>query len=320
MAKKLSQELLAKLRPLEEKLKRATRAGEPEIAIELAGQIQSLFENNRRHFRLLRAKLWAFEAALEANRLTYAESGFQGIRKLAGKQTKLYLEASALLSICLLRQNKPKESKTIIRDVVKKVNNISSDRTRRKFQKRFVARIEEECILVSLFNTADTDMDPSKIHEKAVLLIQKNSEAEILKLIGNSVPTSGILLLRDVRNYSIKQLPAPDQKLLPAPENAEKPLNIGKRTLALLRRIAWKTFCQPDSEIYKVWSQRMPKMFGEGYFAAAIVATLKSWTIGAPMIASGIVAIALQYSAEEFCELAKPKGIMMDHTDSENEG
>ena len=186
MPSKLPEELLAKLRPLEAQLKTATRTGETETAIEIAGRIQSLFDHDRRHFRLLRAKLWAFESALDTNRLTYAESGFEGIRKLAGKQTKLYLEASALLSICLLRQNKPSDAKKIIRDVVKKVNNISSDRTRRRFQKRFVNRIEEECILVAMFNTSDGDMDMGEIHEKAVLLIQQNSDAEIFKLIGNS--------------------------------------------------------------------------------------------------------------------------------------
>jgi len=53
------------------------------------------------------------------------------------------------------------------------------------------------------------------------------------------------------------------------------------------------------------------------YFAAAIVGTLNQWRIGLPLLASGIVATLMKYSAEEFCQKAKPKGIMIDRKDSD---
>lgn len=63
---KLTPEQLSALRPLEAELRTVVRSGLPERAIEIATQIQALFPNDRQHHRLLRAKLWAFEACLGA--------------------------------------------------------------------------------------------------------------------------------------------------------------------------------------------------------------------------------------------------------------
>jgi len=310
---KLTEYQLKKLKPLEAKLKVAVRSGNPDKAIEIATKIQSLFPDEwRRHHRLLRAKLWAFEACLDANRISYAQNGFIGIRKLSAENTRLYLEASSLLAVCSLRNKKTAEAKKLIKEVIEKINNISSDRTRHQFQKRLIERIEEECILTELIGIDGAPMDVKEIQEKAVLLIQRNSDAEIFKLIGNTVPTAGINLLHDVRAYSVKQLPGPDRKMLPPPEKAEKPQKIGKLTFSVIKRIVWKTFCNPDSTIYKLWKERVPKVFDQGYFSAAVVATLSDFRIGMPLIASGISALIMKCTAEEFCDLSKPKGLMID--------
>jgi hypothetical protein len=315
--KRLSEAQLAELRPLEQDLRAAVANAEPEAAIELAAKIQGLFASDRSHHRLLRAKLWAFEACIDANRLTYAERGLVGVRQLAGESTRLHLEASGLLAVSLLRQKKVTESKKLIREVIANINNIASDRTRHQFQRRFIERIEEECILAELIGTGDAAFDQAEIEAKAILLLQRNSDDEILKLIGNSVPTAGLLLLTDVRTYSLQQLPQPDRLLLPSQEKAEEPKNIGRTTFALLRRIAWKTFCKPSSPIYKLWSKRIPKVFNDGYFSAAVIAALGDFRIGIPLIASGLAALAMKYSAEEFCEIAKPKGLMISRDEKE---
>lgn len=310
---KLTDYQLKKLKPLELELKHAVRSGDTDKAIELATQIQELFPNEwRKHHRLLRAKLWAFESCLDANRISYAQRGFIGIRKLSASNTRLYLEASSLLAVCHLRAKDTSSAKKLIKEVIEKINNISSERTRHQFQKRLIERIEEECILTELIGTNDLNMNVEEIQAKAVLLIQRNSDAEIFKLIGNSVPTASIDLLRDVRTYSLNQLPAPDRKLLPSPEKAEEPKKIGKATFAIIKRIAWKTFCNPDSTIYKLWKKRVPKVFNEGYFSAAIVTTMGDFKIGIPLLASGISALIMKYTAEEFCDLSKPKGLMID--------
>lgn len=314
-ATKLTDKQLEQLRPLEAKLKAAVHSASPEKAVEIAGQIQSLFSNDRSHHRLLRAKLWTFEACLDANRITYAQNGFIGVRKLSGKTTRLYLEASSLLAVCHLRNKKTTEAKKLVKEVIEKVNNISSDRTRHQFQKRFIERIEEECILTELIGVGETKLNVNEIEAKAILLVQRSSDSEIFKLIGNSIPTASINLLSDMRAYSIKQLPPPDRIRLPPPEKAEQPQKIGKTTFALLKRIAWKTFCDSESTIYKLWSKRVPKVFNEGYFSAAILTSLGDFKIGIPLLASGVTALVMKYSAEEFCELSKPKGLMIDRNE-----
>lgn len=314
---KLSPEFLEALRPLEDELRKAVALAESEAAVEIATKIQALFGNDRTHHRLLRAKLWAYEACVDANRFAYAEAGLIGVRRLAGPTTRLQLEASALLAVTLLRQKKLSEAKKIIRNVIENINNIASDRTRHQFQRRFIQRVEEECILAELIGVEEGALDQAEIESKAILLIQRSSDDEILKLIGNSVPTASIRLLTDVRTYSLNLLPPPDRKLLPSPEKAEEPKSIGRTTFALLRRIAWKTFCKPSSPIYKLWSNRIPKVFNDGYFSAAVVATLGEFRIGIPLIASGLAALAMKYTAEEFCELSKPKGLMISRDDKE---
>jgi hypothetical protein len=317
MAIKLSDAHLSMLRPLENELRRAVAAADPDAAIEVTARIQALFDFDRTHHRLLRAKLLAFEACVDANRLTYAERGLIGVRTLAGKTTRLSLEAGALLAVVFLRQKKTSEAKKLIRDVILNINNIASDRTRHQFQKRLIARVEEECILAELIGTEEGPMDAEDVQAKAVLLLQRNSDDEIFKLIGNTVPVAALNLLTDVRSYSILQLPAPDRKLLPPPEKAQEPKNVGKATFAVLRRIAWKTFCKSDSPIFKMWSKKIPEVFNQGYFSAAVLSTFGDFRIGLPVLASGVVALVMKYSAEEFCEIAKPKGLMISGDDKE---
>ncbi|MCI5164419.1 MAG: hypothetical protein D3917_20890, partial [Candidatus Electrothrix sp. AX5] len=233
---KLHEYQLTALRPLEAQLRKAVAQAEPESAIEIAKKIQALFPDNRdrSHHRLLRAKLWAFEACLDANRPYYAETGLIGVRKLAAPSTRLYLEASALLAVALLRQKKVADSKKIICEVIANINNIVSNRTRHQFQKRFIARIEEECILAELIDTGEETLDAAEIEAKAILLVQHNSDDEILRFIGNSVPSAAKHLLLDVRTYSIQQLPPPDKKMLPPPEKVHNSVNAEYRAAALL--------------------------------------------------------------------------------------
>lgn len=312
---RLSENMLSQLRPLESDLKRALLVQDSDLALESAKRIQALFHPNRSHHRLLRSKLWAYEACVEANRLALAEPGLVGVRQLSDGGTRLYLEASALLAVVYLRQKKVGSAKDLIREVILKINNIESPRTRHAFQKRFVERIEEECIFAELVGSGGPLLDPAAVEEKAIFLIQRNSDEEIFKLIGESVPEAGLALLESVRSYSLQQLPPPDRKLLTGPDEVKKPSSIGRTAFAVLRRVAWKTLCNPDSQIFKLWSKKAPSFFNQGYFTAAIVTAMNDLRIGLPLVASGIAAIAMKYTAEEFCELSKPKGIMSSRDD-----
>ena len=108
---KLHEYQLEMLRPLEMELRKAVAQGEPDTAIEIFAKIKALFPSDLSHHRLLRAKLWVFEVHVDANRLAYAETGLAGVRKRAAPSTRLYLEASALLAVTLLRKKKTVEAK-----------------------------------------------------------------------------------------------------------------------------------------------------------------------------------------------------------------
>jgi len=311
MSRSIPKEIISQLRELEVRLRGAVRRGQPSEARQIASKIQNLFQNDRGHHRLLRAKLWAFEACLDANELSYAEPGFIGIRALANDKTRLYLEATAFLGICYLRQKKIEKAKPLVRETIRKARNIKSESKRQQFHKRFVERLEEECILAELIGDSQVQFNPKQIHENAVKLLREKSHDEIIELIGQLVPEKGVRLLRDVREYSVGLLPPASKKLLPAPSKAERPINLGRRALAVLRRIGWRALCDPDSTVYKAWAKRLPKVYNEAYFASAIAASFANWKIGLPMLVSGVVAIVMKYSAHEFCEWAKPDGLMI---------
>ena len=239
-ARKLTQVTLEDLRVLEKQLSDAADSGEADRALGLVARIQELFCGDRRHHRLLRAKLRAFEACLDTNRLQYAQSGFLGIRRSArrssGRLVYIWRHPScSLYAICVRRKHR--KPNKVIREVFNRINNITSSRTRREFQKRIVNRIEEESILANLIGTQNGPLDAKAIEKEAEQLAKETSDDEIYSLIGNNVPGGGVYLLREVREYSLKQLAQPDRKLLPPPRVVEEPQTIGRTAFAALKRV-----------------------------------------------------------------------------------
>jgi hypothetical protein len=66
-----------------------------------------------------------------------------------------------------------------------------------------------------------------------------------------------------------------------------------------------------------MWSKKIPEVFNQGYFSAAVLSTFADFRIGLPLLASGVTALVMKYSAEEFCAFAKPKGLMISGDDKE---
>src|SRR5206468_1218757 len=97
------------------------------------------------------------------------------------KNTRLYVEASFFLGVCLLRRKKVKDAKALFRGVLGELNKVKSDRTRRVLQKRIVERVEEEAVLAGLTGVEEGILNPAKIHEEAIRLIQK-PEDEVFEI------------------------------------------------------------------------------------------------------------------------------------------
>ena len=261
------------------------------------------------HPRLLESRLRYFECLLDTNDCYVAESGFVGIRGKAKQNTRLYLEATFLLALSLLRQNKLEKAKDHLQEVVKGFNKIKSLGTRRAMQERVVERIEEETLLASLAGKDESRLDPHKVNDQAIALAEK-SEDEILKQMGRALPASCLQLLLRVRGEVVLMLPPADRLALPAPDRASSELNLGRRIGGFMKRVVWRTVCAPDSPIYKAWSAKLPEVYSAGYFATGVVKAFENFRIGGPMLAVGVTAILMKSAAVEFCKATCPTPVM----------
>lgn len=310
MPKALTENQKATLKIEEPKLRSACRAGDLKAAEDIIKRIQTAFLEDRSHFRILRAKNWYYESMLDSGLNEDAEIGFKTIRKRANEGTRTYLEATSFYGICLLRNGRLDEAKKIIRYVVSNISDVRSDERRRQYQRRLIRRIEDECILSQLIGVQQGEMVISEIHLKSIEAV-KRSDDEIFEMIGAALPVHTQKILKGVTDYSIKLLPQQDQKFLKGPTEEQPNRELGKRALVALKRIGWKTFCDEHSEVYKLWSRRIPKVFNQGYFASSAVTSLANWKIGIPQLAVGIAATAMKYSCQEFCKNFKPEGLMI---------
>ena len=254
-------------------------------------------------------------AALEANQIDDAISGFKSIRIRAKENTRIYLEATVLLGVCYLRKKDIETAKKYIKEAIASINNIRSDSRRNQFQKRIVDRIESESILGFLSSKNALKIEPDKLHIEAVKLLQTKSDNEIFGDIGSRVSKDVLHQIEGIKDYSIKLLPPRDQKLLQPAKALENDVTFGKRIVETIKRISWRTICEPKSQIYNLWNKQIPEVFNKGYFASAVAVTLAQYSIGLPLIAAGVVAIIMKYSAMDFCERFKPKDIMISRSD-----
>jgi hypothetical protein len=81
----LTQDQTKKLAVLEPRLKLCVRSANLYLAKQLTAEIQLLLKPTGHETRLLQAKNWLYETAMEANSITFAKLGFEGSIKKALK-------------------------------------------------------------------------------------------------------------------------------------------------------------------------------------------------------------------------------------------
>jgi hypothetical protein len=301
---------LSDLRPLEQELRLACKHGADDSAATALKKIQSLLkEYGPAHPRLLEARLWYFECLLNRDHVAVAESGFTGIRAKANRDTRLHLEATFLLGVCLLRQRHKDKAKEHFRYVLLHINKIPSAKGRRLLQRTVIEHIEEESLLTELIGTDDDKIVPAKIEAQTILLVTKHEE-EIYEAIASALPGKAVYLLQEIRSDAVLQLPSTDRLALPAPEQATQPINLGRRAGSVLKKIAWRAICGSDSPIFQLWSSKAPEIFSAGTLVNAVSTAFHDMRIGIPTLVAGVAAIAMKSSASVFCDWAKPEPIM----------
>ncbi len=303
-----------KLGQLEPKLRSAVKRGNYLEAKNFVYEIQLILRPTGHETRLMQAKNWLFEAALEAGEIEIAISGFTGIRSKTSKSTRIYLEATALLAICHLRKGITEKAMPLMAEVLKNESLIKSPKRRRDFKLNVIQRFEEESALASFRGKYRERFNPEELQNEAGKLIQVNTtDEELYTSIGKHTPQETKSLILNIELFSRKQLPKGDLKLLHSPEDRIKDEVVGKTIFHSIQRVIWKSLCDPNSDIYKTWMNNgLRIVLNKFYIGSAITTMLADLGLGVKAIAVPIIALIIKFGIEVYCDRFKPSGIMLD--------
>ncbi|WP_177734447.1 tetratricopeptide repeat protein [Flavobacterium inviolabile] len=312
MSLKLTDQQKNRLQRLEPQLKRAISEQNLDAAKFIMRDIQDVLEITNNKTRLAQYKNWLYELALETGDYNFAERGFIGNRKIVNKNTRIYLEASALLAICYLRTEKYEEAKPLIQEVLKNDKVIKSDRTRHLFKKNIIERFDEEVALYSLKDkTGNPNFDIDELEREAVVLIQTKTEDEIFESLGKQTPQYTKHLIFEIDSFSKKQLSYTERKLLPSSAKTIKDKEAGKTVFSSFKRVIYNSICDPKSEVYKAWfTNGMGAVLDKKYLITAVVGSLAQMSICIKGLIVSAIALVIRFGLDVYCVHYQPKGVM----------
>ncbi|MBW6391323.1 hypothetical protein [Billgrantia antri] len=259
----------------------------------------------------MKAKNQLFEVAMESGNLSTAITGFIGIRQKVSRRTRLYLEATTLLAICYLRKKDLASARPYILEAFEREKNIISPERQSEYRLALAKRFDEEALLASLSPGASEQLDIDKIQDEAGKLIYSKHEDDILELLGASVPEGALEFVNDVHKESQGLLTYEEKKKLPSPAAFEERKKLGKGVLSAFQAVIWRSFCDKNSEVYKMWfTNGMQAVLDKKYITASVVSALSGLSIGVYAIAVYLTALLIKMGIETFCSVYKPSSIM----------
>lgn len=114
----------------------------------LIGEIQPLLKALNKNAKLIELRNLLFELAMDTGEYLYAIDGFTANRNLINKNTRLHLEATALLAITHIRNENIPAANPLIAEVLKNYKVIKSKSTRQKFNREIIQRFNKESVLM----------------------------------------------------------------------------------------------------------------------------------------------------------------------------
>lgn len=310
-ALKLTDEQKKKLAILEPMLREAADSRDFEKAREVTARIQAVLRPTGHETRLMQAKNRLFEVAMESGNLRTAISGFIGVRQKVNSKTRLYLEATSLLAICYLRNKDLDSARPYMIEALKCEKNISSENRRSELKVALAKRFDNEALLASMVSDTQEYLDIDKIQTEAGKLISSKHEDEILELLGANVPEGALDFVKNVHKESQGLLTYEERKRLPSPAAFEERSKLGKGVLLAFQAVVWRSLCDKDSEVYKMWfTNGMQAVLDKKYITVAIVSALSGLKIGIYAVAVYISALLIKIGIETFCNVYKPENIM----------
>jgi hypothetical protein len=313
---KLTEEQRKSLAKLEPALRRAVDFGEFGEAKRITKQIQDLLRPTGHETRLMQAKNWLFEAALESGEIQTAILGFIGVRKKTNRGTRVHLEATSLLAISYLRSGQPEEAKPLIEQVLRDESSISSEARRRQFRQRIIARFNEEAAIAALRGTGNESLDADAIEAAAGELVRTQSVDQLLSAVGAAIPREVIIRIIDIDQFSRKALSYVELTLLPSPDDFQKREEVGRTVFSSIRIVLYRSLCDPKSDIYQAWTKEgLGAVLNKKFIGTAVAAACIDLGIGLTAIAIPVTALIFRFGIDVYCERYKPKGVMIDRNE-----
>ena len=188
---------------------------------------------------------------------------------------------------------------------------IRSLRARREFRRRVVQRFDEEGALVALIGEGIDTLDPDFVQSEAAALVQTTSEDEMFARIGDALPEQVRDFLQQVDELARRGIPPAEQRYLPPPRHLLERGQLGRTVMGSIRRVLWRSLCDPDSDLYKAWvHEGMGVVLSKKYVAAALTASLTGLGIGLKALAVSAAALVMRFGLEVFCDGYAPEAIM----------
>jgi hypothetical protein len=297
---------------LEGALQLAASKGDLELAKIIIRDLEHIFNSTGNQARLLQARIRLYEASMEAGNVATAESGLINIRSKANKHTRTFLEASSILAICYLRMKNLKKAEPIIREVLTNDSVIKSHSKRIDFRKNIIDRFDEEGLLFAMRDEGSTMVKHNyiEIENEAGNLIRHNAnEDDLFETIGSNVPSSAKNVLKQVDDFSKRQLPSAERLALPSGTEVMENKKVGKTLFSSLKRVLYNSICDKDDDVYKEYTTK-----GVSGFTAAVtvivVDTLNKLNISIRVMIAAIIAVVIKMGLALYCEHYRPSDIM----------
>lgn len=306
----LTESQKTRLAALEPALKAAVYSADYKRARMFAADIQDLLRSTGHETRLMQSKNWLFEAALNAGELFTAEAGFRGVRDKTANTTRVHLEATALLAVCLLRQKKISEAEPLIQKVLQSTS-IRDPAKRRHFIESVSARYQLESYISAVRDHGNETLDPHSVDSEAVEAVKTKSDEELYAALAASLPAEVIEFVYRVDRATRKQLTHVEVLYLPSPAALERKVDQGKSFFASLKLVIWKSLCDPQSEVYKAWyTNGVAQVLSKKYYAVVVSAALVDLGFAAKAAAVPATALLMKIGIEVYCERFKPGEIL----------
>lgn len=305
-----------RLAVLEPALREAVYAANYEAAKVIVADLQSVLRASGHETRLMRCKVWLFEAALNAGELQTADAGLHGVCSKTSTNTRVHLEALSLRAVCQIRLGKLAEAEKLIeRAIGSKAIRDSAKRLR--FVQSITHRFQLEGYLFAARGQFSDYLSPHEVDAEAIEAVRTKTDDELYAEIAVALPRGVIEAALRLDKAARLRLTHDEVLLLPSPAALERRKDQGKTFFQSLKLVVWKSLCDPKSDVYQAWfTNGISHFLSKKYYAVVVSTALVDLGLAAKAIAVPATALLMKLGAEVYCEKYRPGEILDERAKS----